>query len=454
LTAALQRLAATCLLPSFPGIEVPDWIRRFLDRGGAGVLLFAYNVQTRDGLAALTRALRAKQGDLLLAIDEEGGDVTRLEWQEGSSYPSAAGLGMVGDAALTEEVAAAIGADLAAVGVNWDFAPVADVNLPANPVIGVRAFGDDAATVSPHVAAFVRGLQRSGVAACAKHFPGHGATEQDSHLELPVVTGDLAVALEPFRAAIDAGVRSIMTAHVVVPALGDEPATLNHRVVDELLRTELGYDGLVVADALEMRAVSATFGVEAAAVRAIRAGVDLLCVGHDLDEGDVQRIEDALVTAVAAGELAEERLAEAAARVRALADWAGAVPPPVDGTVGAEAARRAVSAAGDVALAPGAAVVELRPRANIAAGEHEHRLADACVVREGDPVPVADAYVVRDAHRHAWMRDAADREGVVVIEVGLPLWHPELARGYVATYGAGRASLAAAAEVLWPRARV
>jgi beta-N-acetylhexosaminidase len=454
LTAALQRLAATCLLPSFPGIEVPDWIRRFLDRGGAGVLLFAYNVQTRDGLAALTRALRAKQGDLLLAIDEEGGDVTRLEWQEGSSYPSAAGLGMVGDAALTEEVAAAIGADLAAVGVNWDFAPVADVNLPANPVIGVRAFGDDAATVSPHVAAFVRGLQRSGVAACAKHFPGHGATEQDSHLELPVVTGDLAAALEPFRAAIDAGVRTIMTAHVVVPALGDEPATLNHRVVDELLRTELGYDGLVVADALEMRAVSATFGVEAAAVRAIRAGVDLLCVGHDLDEGDVQRIEDALVTAVAAGELAEERLAEAAARVRALADWAGAVPPPVDGTVGAEAARRAVSAAGDVALAPGAAVVELRPRANIAAGEHEHRLADACVVREGDPVPVADAYVVRDAHRHAWMRDAADREGVVVIEVGLPLWHPELARGYVATYGAGRASLAAAAEVLWPRARV
>jgi beta-N-acetylhexosaminidase len=454
LTAALQRLAATCLLPSFPGIEVPDWIRRFLDRGGAGVLLFAYNVQTRDGLAALTRALRAEQGDLLLAIDEEGGDVTRLEWQEGSSYPSAAGLGMVGDAALTEEVAAAIGADLAAVGVNWDFAPVADVNLPANPVIGVRAFGDDAATVSPHVAAFVRGLQRSGVAACAKHFPGHGATEQDSHLELPVVTGDLAVALEPFRAAIDAGVRSIMTAHVVVPALGDEPATLNHRVVDELLRTELGYDGLVVADALEMRAVSATFGVEAAAVRAIRAGVDLLCVGHDLDEGDVQRIEDALVTAVAAGELAEERLAEAAARVRALADWAGAVPPPVDGTVGAEAARRAVSAAGDVALAPGAAVVELRPRANIAAGEHEHRLADACVVREGDPVPVADAYVVRDAHRHAWMRAAADREGVVVIEVGLPLWHPELARGYVATYGAGRASLAAAAEILWPPVRV
>jgi beta-N-acetylhexosaminidase len=454
LSAALQRLAATCLLPSFPGVEVPDWIRRFLDRGGASVLLFAYNVESRDGLAALTRALRAERDDLLLAIDEEGGDVTRLEWREGSSYPSAAGLGVVGDAALTEEVAAAIGADLAAVGIDWDFAPVADVNLSANPVIGVRAFGDDAAAVSPHVAAFVRGLQRSGVAACAKHFPGHGATDQDSHLELPVVTGDLASALEPFRAAIDAGVQTIMTAHVVVPMLGEEPATLNHRVVGELLRKDLGYDGLVVADALEMRAVSATYGVEAAAVRALRAGVDLLCVGHDLDEGDVQRIEDALVAAVAAGELAEERLAEAAARVRALADWTGAVPAPVDGTVGDDAARRAVSVIGDAALAPDAAVVELRPRANIAAGEHEHRLADARVVREGEPVPVADAYVVRDAHRYAWMREAVDRDGVVVIEVGLPLWRPERARGYVATYGAGRASLAAAAEVLWPPVRV
>jgi beta-N-acetylhexosaminidase len=450
LSATLQRLAATCLLPSFPGIDVPDWIRRFLDRGGASVLLFAYNVQTRDGLADLTRALRAEHDYLLLAIDEEGGDVTRLEWREGSSYPSAAGLGVVADAALTEEVAAAIGADLAAVGVNWDFAPVADVNLPANPVIGVRAFGDDAAIVSPHVAAFVRGLQRSRVAACAKHFPGHGATEQDSHLELPVVTGDLASALEPFQAAIDAGVRTIMTAHVVVPALGEEPATLNHRVIDELLRKELGFEGLVVADALEMRAVSATFGVEAAAVRALRAGVDLLCVGHDLHEGDVQRIESAIVAAVAAGELAEERLAEAAGRVGALAEWADAFPATVDGTVGDVAARRAIRVTGDVALTPGASIVELRPRANIAAGEHEHHLGDAGIVREGEPVPVADAYVVRDAHRHSWMRDAADRDGVVVIEVGLPLWRPERARGYVATHGAGRASLGAAADVLWP----
>ncbi len=453
MSAELERLAATCLLPSFPGVDVPDWIRRFLERGGASVLFFAYNAPTRDDLAALTGALRAERADVLLATDEEGGDVTRLEWREGSSYPSAAGLGAVADVALTEEVAAAIGADLAGVGINWNFAPVADVNVPANPVIGVRAFGDDEAVVAPHVAAFVRGLQRSRVAACAKHFPGHGATELDSHLELPVVTGDLAAALGPFRAAIEAGVRTIMTAHVVVPGLGDEPATLNQRIVRGLLREELGFDGVLVADALEMRAVSATVGVEVAAVRALRAGVDLLCVGHDLGALDVGRIEGALVSAVASGELEEERLVEAAARVRSLAAWAQPEPTAVDAAVGDVAARRAVLVSGDASLAAGASIVELRPRANIAAGEPEHRLAGARVVREGEPVPPADAYVVRDAHRHAWMRDAVDRAGAVVIEVGLPVWRPEHARGYVATYGAGRASLAAASGILQPPVR-
>lgn len=244
-----------------------------------------------------------------------------------------------------------------------------------------------------------------------------------------------------------------MTAHVVVPELGDEPATLNPRVVGGLLRDELGFDGVVVADALEMRAVSATVGVEAAAVRALRAGVDLLCVGHDLDEFDVARIEGALVSAVASGELEEGRLVEAAARVRLLAAWAQAEPAAVEVAIGDAAARRAILVSGDATLEPAATIVELRPRANIAAGEHEHSLAGARVVREGEPIPDADAYVVRDAHRHAWMRDGVDRAGAVVIEVGLPVWRPEHARGYVATYGAGRASLAAAADILHPSVR-
>ena len=201
------------------------------------------------------------------------------------------------------------------------------MNVPANPVIGSRAFGSDAALVARHVAAYVRGTQSRHVAACAKHFPGHGATEQDSHLELPTVTGDVEDGLEPFRAAIAAGVQTIMTAHVRVPALDDAPATLSSRIVQGLLRRELGFDGLVLADALEMKAVSATVGVEESAVRALEAGVDALCVGHDLGEDDVVRVRAALVARVP-----EERLREAAARVARVSAWAQPVSGVADRT--------------------------------------------------------------------------------------------------------------------------
>ena len=171
-----DELAAACIFPSFPGDTPPDWVRRFLAAGGGGIVLFAYNVPSRDGLAALCAELRAERDDVLLAIDEEGGDVTRLEWDTGSSYPGGAALGAVDDPELTEGVAASIAGELASVGVNWNLAPVADVNVPANPVIGTRAFGSDAELVARHVGAWVRGLQSRRVAACAKHWPGHGST--------------------------------------------------------------------------------------------------------------------------------------------------------------------------------------------------------------------------------------------------------------------------------------
>jgi beta-N-acetylhexosaminidase len=442
----VEALANACLLPSFPGTEPPDWVRRFLAEGGAGLTLFAYNVPSREQLAELTATLRAERAGILLAIDEEGGDVTRLEAAEGSSSPGNAALGVVDDVALTESVAASIGAQLAAVGVNWNLAPVADVNVPANPVIGVRSFGDDAQRVARHVHAFVTGLQRTGVAACAKHFPGHGATEQDSHLELPTVIGDVEAGLEPFRAAIRAGVRSIMTAHVRVPALDDAPATLSRAAVQGLLREQLGFDGVVVADALEMKAVSATVGVEEGAVRALAAGVDALCIGHDLGEDTVDAIVAAVAGAVRDGRLPEERLAEAAARVRSLSEWTNPQGAPTSPAI--NAARRALVVEGDVRVAPGAKIVELSAAANIAAGEHVHGLDSAIVAHEGEPVPDADVYVVRDAHRHPWMRDVADREGVVVVEVGLPVWRPARTRGYLATHGRSRVSLDAAREGL------
>jgi beta-N-acetylhexosaminidase len=284
----------------------------------------------------------------------------------------------------------------------------------------------------------VTGLQRAGVAACAKHFPGHGSTEQDSHLELPTAPD---VELEPFRAAVDAGTKSVMTAHIRVPAYGDEPATINPRLL-ALLRD--GFDGVIVSDALEMKGLSGTIGVERAAVLALEAGCDALCVGHDLHDEDVMRIADAIAAGVS-----QERLQEAAFRVKSLSEWAQSklrrgsdVPQTRD------VARRALTFVGDVRVPRDARIVELAPVANIAAGEHVHALDGATFVREGEPVPDADVYVVRDAHRYAWMRDAADRPDAVVVEVGLPEWHPTRARGYVATRGRSRASLDAAKEVL------
>jgi beta-N-acetylhexosaminidase len=454
---SLERLAAGCLVPSFRGETAPAWVLLGLEEGLGGICLFAYNVG--GDLAALTATLRAARPDVLIGIDEEGGDVTRLEVAHGSSYPGNGALGAVDDVELTERVAASIGADLAAVGVNLDFAPVADVNEnPRNPVIGVRSFGSDPELVSRHVAAFVRGLQGRGVAACAKHFPGHGNTEADSHLELPVVTGAIRPGLEPFRGAIDAGVESIMTAHVLVPALDELPATLSRKIVTGLLRDELGYDGLVIADALEMKAVSDTYGIERSAVLAIAAGVDALLIGHDLGEDAVEAVRAALVRAVEDGELDEGRLAEASGRVACVGSLSP-VTGPRDLDAARIAARRALEVDGEVALDAPPLVVDLRPRANIAAGEAEHSLgavipgAEEIVVDELGAVPDVRGgrpvvVVLHDAHRHAWMRDLTDQLApAVAVEAGVALWRPR-SGGYVVTHGASRVSYEAVADVL------
>jgi beta-N-acetylhexosaminidase len=199
---------------------------------------------------------------------------------------------------------------------------------------------------------------------------------------------------------------------------------------------------MVLADALEMKAVSETVGVRESAIRALTAGVDGLIIGHDLGEDAVRVVHEALVA-----EVPEERLHEAAERVARVAAWARPTADQPDRELGADAARRAMQVEGDTSFTVPPRVVELRPTANIAAGEAEHSLADA-VVREGEALPDADVYVVRDAHRHGWMREAADVEGAVVVEIGLPVWRPNRARGFVATYGGSRASYDAVAELL------
>ncbi len=462
----LDRLAAACLQPSFPGHVVPDWVERWLDRGLGGITLFAYNVRDPGQLAELTAALRAGRPELLISIDEEGGDVTRLETEHGSSYPGNLALGAVDDVALTEAVAGAIAGELAAVGVNLNLAPVADANTnPLNPVIGVRSFGADPELVARHVAAFVTGTQRQGVAACAKHFPGHGDTAADSHRELPVIEGDLDTALLPFRAAIAAGTRAVMPGHLLVPDLDDAPASLSEPILSGLLRGELGFEGVIVTDALEMGAVSSTYGVEEAAVRALIAGADSLGLGHDLHEDAVERVHAAIVEAVRTGRLAEQRLGEAAQRVASLGRWAAPTSVGAAGrTVGADAARRAVRASGDVAIAGPILVLELLPEANIAAGEAAHGpadvLPDAVSIRLRAAAPDLESLlrehenrrlvvVARDAGRHRWQEEtiataAALHPDLVVVETGVPSSPPD-AGAYVVTFGAGRANLEAMA---------
>jgi beta-N-acetylhexosaminidase len=459
----LEALADAVLLPGFAGTAPPDWVRRRVAGGLGGVVLFARNCRSPAQLAELTGALRAERADVLVATDEEGGDVTRLFAATGSPVPGPYALGVADDVALTRSVSAALAARAAAAGINWMLAPVADVNsAPDNPVIGVRSYGATPALVARHVAAAVAGIQSAGVAACAKHFPGHGDTTVDSHFGLATVGADLAGALEPFRAAIAAGVATVMTGHLLVPAYGELPATLNPALVAGLLRTELGFDGVVVSDALEMGAIAGSTGVGEGALLAVLAGVDALCLGGDAaGEPIADTARDALVAAVRSGRLAEERLAAAAGRVRALASrFPGSLA-----ALGLAAARRGLRSAGDVRLGAGPAVVVVRldPAPTIAVGRTAWGLdgllpgATELVVGPDDPLPTVPAdralvVVARDAARVGWVGRAvagllAARPDAVVVEMGLPGPVPP-ARGWIATGGASAASARAAAELL------
>ncbi|MCX5612298.1 MULTISPECIES: glycoside hydrolase family 3 protein [unclassified Streptomyces] len=483
----VTRDALAVLQPGFEGTTAPAWLLRQVSEGLTSVGLFGRNIASPEQLAALTAQLRAEREDVLVAIDEEGGDVTRLEVRGGSSFPGNLALGAVDDTSLTRDVARELGRRLAECGVNLNWAPSADVNSnPDNPVIGVRSFGADTQLTARHTAAYVEGLQAAGVAACTKHFPGHGDTNVDSHHALPRIDVDLdtlaARELVPFKAAIEAGTKAVMSAHILVPALDPtRPATLSPQILTGLLRKELGYEGLIVTDGMEMNAIAGTYGIERGSVLAVAAGADAICVGGGLaDEATVLRLRDALVAAVREGSLPEERLAEAAARVRALAEWTLMARPDArpEGSrasgIGLEAARRAVAVTGSASPLTAAAapyVATLTPVANIAVGDEtpwgvaaelaalvpgtasgvypEGASAGDILAAAGDRTVVA---VVRDAHRHPWMAEALDalvaaRADTVVVEMGLPRAEPR-GRLYIATHGASPVCGRAAAELL------
>jgi beta-N-acetylhexosaminidase len=503
----LTRLAEAIIIPPFPGPVAPGWILDALARGLAGVTLFGQNVSSPEQLAALTASLReaADGPDPVIAIDEEGGDVTRIGHLSGSRYPGNAALGAIDDVALTRDVYRALGADLGALGINVNLAPSADVNTAAdNPVIGTRSFGSDPELVSRHVAAAVAGLQAAGVAACAKHFPGHGSTRTDTHDSVATVDASLALLarrdLPPFTAAIDAGVRAVMPGHLRVPEVtGVLPASQSPAALTGLLRGELGFTGVIVSDGLEMRAVSEPFGMPEAAVLAVAAGTDLLCLGRDQDQISYLAVRDALAAAAASGRMPPERLEDAAARVAELRAWAAAAHKsgPVASRAGGLAGGPTEGLAGGLAAADGdgvglaaarrairvtraldgpldrPVVVEVVPPPNVAVGPVPWGLATwvpaDSIVRVGTRLPAAELarrmdaalaaasgrsliVVVRDAHRHLAAREAvtrllAARPDAVVLEMGLPVWRPP-SGAYVATYGAAHTSGLAAAQLL------
>jgi beta-N-acetylhexosaminidase len=477
----IDRLVNGCLLPGFAGGDVPpEWVHDALQDGLAGVVIYGTNLVDDGAIGRISLSLRETAPDTLVAIDEEGGDVTRLDYLRGSSYPGNLALGVVDDVELTYQVASSIAADLVANGVNYNLAPSVDVNSdPDNPVIGVRSFGSDPARVSAHGVAYIKGMQDAGIATAAKHFPGHGATVADSHLALPTIDADLETfrrrELPPFVAAVEAGATSVMTSHVVFTALDtDEPATMSRRILHRLLREELGYDGVLVTDALDMEGASGRYGIAGAAVRAFIAGADLLLLGSVDGEEHCARIWEGFAQAIHDGQLDVRTLEAAAGRVDKLRAWAapGARPAGKVTDIGLFAARRAVLARGDVVLRSAATVVNLSAPANLAVGEAHWSLteqlevfdlaAGEITVTELGPsvddvlsqLPTDPAVlVVRDAYRRPWQRAWAQsflaaRPDAVLVAIGMPD-DEQLATGAsLCTFGAGAVNLRAGAEML------
>jgi beta-N-acetylhexosaminidase len=324
--------AAKLIGIDLPGLSLDDATRSHLAKYRfGGVCLFGKNVQDRAQLAELIGEIREELGpEAWVSIDQEGGAVLRTT--DLPDPPSAMALGAVGDAGLAEQVGSAIARGLIGLGINWNYAPVLDVNInPHNPVIGDRSFGSDPKKVAELGLAFARGLERYGVAATAKHFPGHGDTAVDSHLGLPRVDKSLeeleATELYPFHRAVEQGIASIMTAHILYPALDQEnPATLSRKILTGLLRGEWGYSGVIVTDSMGMKAMADNYSPADAAVRSVRAGADVvLALGRR--EAQIAQVE-AIAAAVESGQISQARLGASLERIEELKHRFPGIPEP------------------------------------------------------------------------------------------------------------------------------
>jgi beta-N-acetylhexosaminidase len=491
--AELRRSIATTLMPGFAGTTLPEWLAERLRNGLGAVCVFGPNIVSRRQLRQLTDAIHAANPLAVIAIDEEGGDVTRLYYSSGSPYPGNAVLGRLDDPDHTASVARRVGWELRQAGCTLTFGPDVDVNSNAdNPVIGVRSFGTDPARVAVHSAAWVRGVQSTGVAASPKHFPGHGDTAQDSHLALPIVDAPPATLHErelvPFVSAIAAGGKTVMTSHILLPQVDPvNPATFSPLVLQGMLRGELGFDGVIVSDALDMAGASGLLGIPGAAVAALAAGCDLLCIGTDNTAAQLDEIEAAVFAAIDAGRLDPARVADAAGRVLRLAveTAAAADAIPIPGFAADEpefdlqrvigSFELNVHAAEWLRAAPDAcSVIRLETVANIAVGMapwgpfaeltvnpdgalaeawRSHPVVTCTAASSASPSSVrgdhglvlaalAPVLVIgKDIHRHAFARDIIDRlradgRDVLTVDMGWP--SDDRAYADIATFGASR----------------
>ncbi|MDJ0952118.1 MAG: glycoside hydrolase family 3 N-terminal domain-containing protein [Acidimicrobiia bacterium] len=370
---------AETLMLAFPGsAPPPETLDRLTENPPAGFTIFSYeNSVSAEQMLELTTTLQrasASELPLLIASDQEGGQLIALVGT--TDFPGNMALGAAGDPGLTERIGRAIATEMLALGVNLNYAPIADLNTnPGNPSLGIRAFSDDPATAAAHVSAFVRGSKDAGVLTTVKHFPGKGEARVDSHYGLPVIKHSLrrleAMELAPFRAGLEAGADLVMTGHFAIPGIterDDIASTLSPAVLTDLLRDDLGFAGAVITDAFDMGAIAQGAGQVIDAVAAIRAGVDLMLMTAATQE----RVEQGLALASHRGLISDDRLLAAVQRSRSLRRRVADVPKPDLATVGCdehdalarEAAERAITMVrNDAGLVP----LRLDPSARIAA---------------------------------------------------------------------------------------
>ncbi len=360
-TMTLEQRVAQMFVVNLYGSQLNEPARDFLTRyHPGGVVLLPENIRTPQDVTRLNNVYQQTIIDsgglpLFISVDQEGGTIAHL--REGfTTFPVPMLLTASGDTELAYRVGQAMGEEMLAVGVNMNLAPVADLETnPNNPIIKRRSYGSDPTMVSPIVAAYIEGMQATNVLATAKHFPGHGDSSDDSHVGLPVIDLDRErlemVELAPYRAAIEAGVSTIMVAHIWYPALEpqpDLPASMSYNVITGLLREEMGYDGLIITDALDMDAIDTVYSYPSASLQAIKAGVDLVIAAHmslDAQAAGIQRVVDA----VQSGEITEERINESVRRILAakeqfgILDWEPLDPTTVNARLNLDAHAELVS---------------------------------------------------------------------------------------------------------------